>query len=157
MAETDWETSKDEDEWDESMSRKFESLMERVGQSGGELSRFNIVEGTGQVRIAGWKPGRIQLHVETPANLKINVSQFYYPNWTAHLLDESANLSLQPSWPDGLISLSIPQGSHEVLLELKRSRAETIGQIISLISLVITLSYIAVNRRRFVKQTVSLR
>ena len=148
MAEMDWETSSYEKGWDESMEREFDALLQRVGQSGGSLSKFNIVEGTGQVRIDSWRPGQIDLHVEAPAGMKINVSQFYYPNWTAHLLRESSNLTVQPSQPDGLISLSIPRGSHEVQLEMKRSKAETTGQIISLISLVITLSYIAVNRRR---------
>jgi hypothetical protein len=148
MAEMDWESSGNEKDWDESMDRKFESLLQRVGQSGGSLSKFNIVEGTGQVRIDSWGSGRINLHVETQEDMKINVSQFYFPSWTAHLPGESSNLTVQPSQPDGLISLSIPQGSHEVLLEMKRSKAEAIGQIISLISLLITLSYIAVNRRR---------
>ncbi len=148
MAEMDWETSSYEKGWDESMERKFDALLQRVGQSGGSLSKFNIVEGTGQVRIDSWRPGQIDLHVEAPAGMKINVSQFYYPTWTAHLLGESSNLAVQPSQPDGLICLSIPRGSHEVQLEMKRSKAETTGQIISLISLVITLSYIAVNRRR---------
>jgi len=148
MAEMDWETSRDEEDWDESMNSKFESLLQRVGQSGGNLSKFNIVGGTGQVRVNRWRPGQIHLHVETPAGIQINVSQFYYPNWTAHLLSESSSLTVQPSQPDGLINLSVPQGSHEVLLEMKRSEAETTGQIISLISLVITLSYIAFNRSR---------
>jgi len=148
MAEIDWEKSIYEKDWDESMDRKFESLLQRLGQSGESLSKFNVVEGLGQVRINSWRPGQIDLHVQTPAGMKINVSQFYYPNWTAHLLRESSSLIVQPSQPDGLISLSIPQGSHEVLLEMKRSKAETTGQIISLISLVITLSYIALNRSR---------
>ena len=148
MAEMDWETSSDEEDWDESMDRNFESLLQRVGQSGGNLSKFNIVGGTGEVRINRWRPGQIDLHVETPAGIQINVSQFYYPNWTAHLLSESSSLTVQPSQPDGLISLSVPQGSHEVLLEMKRSKAERTGQVISLISLGITLAYIALNRHR---------
>ena len=148
MAKMDWETSSNETIWDASMNRKFEALLQRVGQSEGSLSKFNIVEGTGQVRIAGWSPGHIGLHVETPAGMKINVSQFYYPNWTAQLPAESSNLPLQPSQPDGLISLSIPQGTHDVLLEMKRSRAETTGQIISFISFVITLTYIAAQLMR---------
>jgi hypothetical protein len=147
MAEMDWEISGSEKNWDDSMDRKFESLLQRVGQSEGSLSRFNIVEGTGQVRIASWRPGYIDLRVDTSAGMKIDVSQFYFPYWTAHLPAESSNLTVQPSQPDGLINLSIPPGTHEVLLEMKRSKAEITGEIISLISLVITLSYIAVNRR----------
>jgi hypothetical protein len=148
MGEMDWETSSYEKDWDESMDRKFESLLQRVGQSGGSLSRFNIVEGTGKVRIDSWRLGQIDLHVEAPAGMKVNVSQFYYPNWTAHLRGEPSNLTVQPSQPDGLVSLSIPRGSHDVVLEMKRSKAERSGQIISLMSLVITLSYVAMNKRR---------
>jgi hypothetical protein len=157
MAEMDWETSRYEKGWDESMERTFDALVQRVGQSGGSLSKFNIVEGTGQVRIDRWRPVQIDLHVETPAGMKINVSQFYYPNWTAHLRGEPSNLTVRPSQPDGLISLSIPQGSHDVLLEMKRSHAEWIGQIISLISLVITLSYVAMNKGRNSIGTVARR
>ncbi|MDQ2975449.1 MAG: hypothetical protein M3R69_08575 [Acidobacteriota bacterium] len=153
MAEMDWKTSGNEKDWDESMDRKFESLLQRVGHSGGSLSKFNIVEGTGQVRIDGWGSGRIDLHVETLEGLKMNVSQFYFPNWTARMPGESSNLAVQPSQPDGLISLSIPRGSHEVLLEMKQSKAETSGEIISLISLVITLAYLAVNRRRHAERS----
>jgi hypothetical protein len=153
MAGMDWETSGNEKVWDESMNRNFESLLQRVGQSGGSLSKFNIVDGTGQVRINGWGSGRINLHVQTPEGMKINVSQFYFPNWTARLPGEFSNLTLQPSQPDGLISLSIPRGSHEVLLELKRSKAERTGQIISLISLMIMLAYLAVNRRRHAERS----
>jgi hypothetical protein len=148
MAEMDWETSSNEKDWDESMNRKFESLWQRVGQSEGSLSKFKIVEGTGQVRINSWRPGHIDLQVETQAGIKIDISQFYFPNWTAHLPGESSNLTIQPSQPDGLISLSIPPGTHKVLLEMKRSQAETTGQIISLISLVIALTYVAVNKLR---------
>jgi uncharacterized membrane protein YqaE (UPF0057 family) len=152
MAEMDWETSGNEKNWDESMDRNFESLLQRVGQSGGSLSKFNIVDGTGQVRINGWGSGRINLHVQTPEGMKINVSQFYFPNWTARLPGEFSSLTVQPSQPDGLISLSIPRGSHEVLLELKRSKAERAGQIISLISLIM-LAYLAVNRRRHAERS----
>jgi hypothetical protein len=148
MAEVDWETSRYENVWDESMAKNFESLLQRVGRSEGSLSKFRIVEGMGQVSINSWTHRQIDLHVETLTGMKINISQFYYPNWTAQLIGQSSNLTVEPSQPDGLISLSIPQGSHDVVLQLKRSRAEITGQVISLVSLVITLSYLGVNRRK---------
>ena len=151
MAEMDWERSTYEEGWDETMDRTFESLLQRV-QSGGSLSKFNIVAGTGQVRIDDWKPGHIDLHIETPAGMKINLSQFYYPTWTASLVRESSTLIIQPSHPDGLISLSIPQGSQDVLFEMKRSKAEITGGIISLVSLIITLSYVAMAQHQYRKR-----
>jgi hypothetical protein len=146
MAEMDWETSSNEKEWDESMDRRFESLLRRT-HSSGSSSQFSTVSGIGQVRIDAWRPGHIDLHVESPAGMKINLSHFYYPNWTAVLMREGSTLRVEPSQPDGLINLSIPQGSHDIKLEMKRSSAETTGMIISLISLVIAFIYIAANRR----------
>jgi hypothetical protein len=142
MAELDWEASIYEDYWDSQLNEKYESLFQRVAESGASLSKIKIVEGTGQVNVQSWKPGEISLHVETPTGMKIYLSHFYYPYWTAHLTGESASLNLQPSEPDGLLSLSIPGGDHQVLLELERSKAELTGLVISLISIVITLSYI---------------
>ena len=148
MAELDWETSRNEHVWDESMDRQFESLLQKVGPSAGGLSKFRIVEGVGQVSINTWTHRKIDLHVETPSGMTINVSQFYYPTWTAQLPAESSSLAVHPSQPDGLISISIPQGSHDVLLQITRSHAEKIGEIISLISVVVLLSYVYLSRHR---------
>jgi hypothetical protein len=148
MAELDWESSIYEDYWDSQLNGKFESLLQRVGGAEGILSKVKVVEGTGQVNVMSWKPGEISLHVETPTGMKLYVSHFYYPNWRAYLVGESSGLNVEPSQPDGLISLSIPGGDHQVLLKLERSRAEAIGGLISLMSIMITLSYIVAIKRQ---------
>ncbi|HEV7373402.1 MAG TPA: 6-pyruvoyl-tetrahydropterin synthase-related protein [Pyrinomonadaceae bacterium] len=148
MSEFDWEASNYEEGWDGELNKIFESLLQRVGDTGGSLSKVKIVEGAGQIAINSWKPREISLHIETPTGMKLYVSQFYYPNWTAHLIEESSSLDVQPSQPDGLISLSIPEGNHQVLLVLERSKAEDIGRFISLISIVLILSFIVAIKRQ---------
>lgn len=143
MAEFDWQNSVDEDAWDSQLNEKYESLWKRVGESEGRLSKVKIVEGTGQVDINSWQRGEILLHVNAVTDMRLYVSQFYFPNWTAHLVGESSVLNVQPSLPDGLISLSVPSGDHQIQLRFGKSRAETTGELISLISIVITLAYIA--------------
>jgi hypothetical protein len=148
MAEFDWESSSYEEGWDTKLNNIFESLLQRVVETGGSLSKVKMVEGAGKATVNSWKPGEISLRIETPTGMKLYVSQFYYPNWTAYLIEESSSLIVQPSQPDGLISLSIPEGNHQVLLVLERSKAEDVGRLISLISIVLILSYIVAIKRQ---------
>jgi len=147
MADLNWETSIDETEWDAQLNSRFESVIQRIGESGGSLAKVKIVNGTGQASINSWKTGEIRLEANTTTGMELNVSQFYFPNWTARLQSEPSNLMIQPSQPDGLISLFIPKGDHQVLIQLERSSAEKVGFMISLISIAITLAFLAAKRR----------
>ena len=71
--------------------------------------------------------------------LKLASSSNFPTYWTAHLPGAAAALTLNPSQPDGLLSLSVPPGNHEVQLRLERSRAELAGQVISLVSVAMAL------------------
>ena len=149
MAEMNWECSVDEDEWDSQLNSRFQSLLQRVDDSSGNLSRVKIVEGTGEVNVSSWKPGEIRLQTTSSTGMRLNVSQFYYPNWSAILFSEQQAINVQPSQPDGLISLSIPGGDHEVLLKLQQSPAETVGELVSSISVaaVVFLCLFAAKKR----------
>ena len=135
MAEMNWECSVNEEEWDSQLNSRFQSLVQGIGES-----KVRIIEGTGDVSVSSWKAGEIRLQTSTPTGLRILVSQFYYPNWSASLFSNQEIINIQPSQPDGLISLSIPKGEHEVLLQLEQSSAETVGEIVSLISIAAVVS-----------------
>jgi hypothetical protein len=139
MASIDWEASVDEDLWVVLMKRDIESLLQRVGSLAEHPPEPIIVQGIGRAEIEARKPREIDLHVETPTGVILNVPQFYYPYWTAQLSGQAAELAVTPSQPDGLISFSVPRGNHEVRLRLERSRAELTGQLISLVSVAIAL------------------
>jgi len=139
MASMDWQTSTDEEEWDRQLNRRFDELERSIGESEGGLSKVKIVAGTGKVNIRSWKPGEIRLQADTPTGMWLNVSQFYYPNWTAQIASDLSDVDIQPSQPDGVISLFVPGGEHQVLLRFKQSSTEKLGQLISLISIIITL------------------
>ena len=144
MAELNWEASVDEDEWDRQLNSRFQSLVQRTGKS-----KVTVTEGTGGVNVSSWKPDEIRLQTSTPSGMRIRVSQFYYPNWTAQLNSVPSNINIEPTKPDGLISLSIPSGEHEVWLRLRQGPAETVGEMISLISVVLMCLWcLFVARRR---------
>jgi hypothetical protein len=138
-AAIDWEASVDEELWIRLMKTDIESLLQRAGSSPEHPAQPTVIEGTGSAQILARRSREIDLRVETPTGVKMTVPQFYYPYWTARV-DGANDLAVTPSQPDGLINLNVPAGDHEVRLRLERSKPETVGQMISLVSLVITLS-----------------
>lgn len=150
-ASIDWEASVDEDLWIELMKDDRESLLRRVGSSPGHPPEPIVIEGAGRAEMRFRKPREIDLQVESPTGVKLNVPQFYYPYWTAHLAQDATELAVTPSQPDGLISLSVPTGNHEVRLQLERSKPETAGLVITLVSLsgVFFLVCFAALRKKF--------
>ena len=140
IGELNWDASVDIDNWDQRLEDEFDSLIERVTPAGGSAPDIRIIQGTGRATATLRKPGEIDLHVETPTGVSLEAPQFFYPYWNARMLDETTRLILSPSTPDGLVTLSVPPGNHDVQLRLERSRAELAGEIISLASAAITLT-----------------
>ncbi len=142
MRAIDWETSKDEDNWDVQMTKEYKDLVQRTGVQDVGTTKVKIVEGMGQVDVLNWRSRDILLHVTGRSEMKINILQFYFPNWTARIEGEPQDLTIQPTQPDGLISLSIPGGDHEVRLLLGKTGEELTGQMISLVSMIFLVFYI---------------
>ncbi|HYL94293.1 MAG TPA: hypothetical protein VET69_00715, partial [Terriglobales bacterium] len=58
------------------------------------------------------------------------VRQFFYPGWTAR--DENGEwLSVRPSHPEGLTSITVPPGAHHVHLTLPWGNVELASWLIS--------------------------
>ena len=140
IGELNWNASMNIDNWDAMLESEFDSLLQRVATNDGPAPGIRIIQGIGRARVTARKPGEIDLHVETPTGVLVAAPQFYYPYWTARLSGETTSLTPQPSKPDGLLSLSIPPGNHDVQLRLERSRAELAGQVVSLASAAVALT-----------------
>ncbi len=117
----------------------LELLQQRIGKSGDGVTKVNIVKGAGTAVVNKWEPREITVQVDTPGGALLNVSQFYYPGWTASFAGESNDLTVQPSKPGGLLSVSVPAGTHRVLLRLGRKMPEMAGGLVSAASAVMTL------------------
>jgi hypothetical protein len=124
----DWNASVNIDDWDSLLEHEFDSVLQRVNSSDGRV---------GQIRVTARRPREIDLHVEAPAGGFFDVPQFYYPYWTAHRSGDTTNIPVSPSEPDGLLSLRVPPGVHDIQLRLERGDAEFGGGIVSLVCLAI--------------------
>ncbi len=112
----------------------LESLMGRIGESAEGLTRVKIVEGTGTVDVKSWKPREIAFQVDTPTGAILDVSQFYFPGWSAYTSDQPCSLKVEPSKPGGLVRVSVPGGSHRVMLLLNQTLPEYAGGLVSAVS-----------------------
>jgi hypothetical protein len=110
-----------------------------ITESAEQTPRVSIDTGIGSVEISRWKPRDIILEVNTPGGMVLTVGQLYYPGWTAQIIGEPCCLSIQPSKPEGLLSVSMPGGNYEVALRLTESVQEYAGQVISAVSAVVVL------------------
>lgn len=106
------------------------------------FERAKIAIGEGNLSVEKWQPRHIVLQSNATTNLWVNIHQFYYPGWTAKINGESRLLPVQPSTPNGLLSLWIPPGQHQISLRLEAGLSERIGQILSAISVLIIVLFI---------------
>ncbi|MBA3924340.1 MAG: hypothetical protein H0X31_22605 [Nostocaceae cyanobacterium] len=102
-------------------------------------AKASITGGQGSISIRDWQPRKIVLQANAATYVWLTINQFYYPGWTARLKGESHLLPVQPSRPEGLLRVGVPQGNHEVMVTLDAGVEERAGQIISAASVIIAL------------------
>jgi hypothetical protein len=115
----------------------LELLQRRVGESADGLTKVKVVEGIGTVDVKAWKPREIEFQVETPTGAVLQISQFYFPGWSAYITDDPCGLKVEPSKPGGLVKVHVPSGSHRVKLLLNQTLSEYVGGLISLASAIL--------------------
>lgn len=113
---------------------------ENLIQLGKNSPKIKIDTGEGNISIKRWQPRNIVFDVNAITDISLTVNQFYYPGWTAKLKEKSQIIPIQPSQLNGLLQISVPTGYNEVLVTLEAGKEEYIGQIVSAISSLITLT-----------------
>jgi hypothetical protein len=72
-----------------------------------------FVDSRGTAAVASFADRHIEITTTSATGGPLLVRQFFYPGWTAR--DEAGELSVRPSQPEGLISITVPSGAHHVL------------------------------------------
>ena len=89
--------------------------------------------------IENWQPRRVILKVNTPAPARLTLNHLYYPGWNGRVEGSDRVLPATPSQPNGFIQMDIPEGRYNLILELGKSRAERLGDTVSLVSIALTI------------------
>lgn len=106
--------------------------------------RVRFSDGQGDATVLLWRAGRIILQTHTNAPAVMTVAQLYYPGWSARLADGPTRpIEVYPSAGEGLIRMEVPEGTHQLVLELKAGLAEHLGQAASLVSSLLLVALLA--------------
>ena len=110
----------------------------------------NPNEQPGTASVVSWKPRHAVLNIETSQPTHLLVGQFYYPGWQAQDITDQRMLPISPSEPDGFISVEVPAGKHQILLQLEILPPERIGLMISAFSCLLACvsGLVSIFRRR---------
>jgi hypothetical protein len=83
---------------------------------------------------------RWQFMVTTPQEAVVYVPIFEFPRWEVQL--DGAPLEYEVTSPEGIIALRVPAGQHLVSGELKNTPVRTLGNSLSLLSLIILVGLV---------------
>jgi hypothetical protein len=100
---------------------------------GDPLIGARFVQGTGDVLVEEWWSRHLVLQTSTETASKLQVSQLYFPGWTAR--SDGRELVLRPSVPEGLIEIELPPGTHEIEVTLDALWPEKTGNRLGVASL----------------------
>jgi hypothetical protein len=97
-----------------------------------------IDRGTAEVKLRQPRRIIVETFAEKPSFLEIR--HLFYPGWYATIDGRTdSGLQVLPSHPEGLLSVFVPQGHHEVEVSLRRQPGERVGTAISAASAVIVI------------------
>jgi hypothetical protein len=85
-------------------------------------------------------------HVRATIGCTITFRQFYFPGWQVTLNGAAAEIYSEPA--AGLLTVRLPAGEHFVELSYVGTSAQAVGEFVSLLSLIVCLSLIALSVRK---------
>ena len=100
----------------------------------GQRPPANFVDSRSAAAVTSFADRDIEITTASVTGGPLLVRQFFYPGWIAR--DETGErLSVRPSQPEGLISITVPSGTHHVHLTLPQGNVELASWLISALSL----------------------
>ena len=93
-------------------------------------------QSAGTAFVSEWRPRRVHLQIQAPADATLHINHFDYVGWKAHIEGTQRWLSVGHD-DDGLLKIAVPAGTYSVVLLLERQLPERLGIAITLCSLVL--------------------
>lgn len=103
----------------------------------GRQGKATLMNEAGTARVLEWNHRHIRVETHADREAVLQIGQFYYPGWAATLGEQQDRLSVQPAQANGLLTVKLPAGDHQISLQRIAFKEDIIGRIISLVSLII--------------------
>jgi hypothetical protein len=120
------------------------------GYESGDLIKVNEITVPGYAGTATLEHGLLHDRISTGATepFLLRLFTFYFPGWQAYIDGRPAPIEV--SAPDGFITLWVPSGPHEVLIQFEDTPPRRLGYAISgasLLGLAVAVTSLAIRRR----------
>jgi hypothetical protein len=114
--------------------------------AGQPLQKAAILEGSARItqQEAGALWARAQVQADEPA--QIVFYNYYFPGWRVTVNGQPAEI--RPSGPNGLITLDLPSGTHDVRLRFGSTPPRVAGALLSGVGLLGVMALFVLDRRR---------
>ena len=132
------------------------SPLEGFYRSGSPIDRVDhaTLPPGSELRDSLFRPTSAFLSLYTPQPFQLTFQSFYFPGWAAYIDGTAVPIAPTPGF--GLISLSVPEGEHRVILRFEETPIRKVADLISGISLLIVTALGAHTFRRGFKETQRL-
>jgi hypothetical protein len=99
----------------------------------GIIDRVNraTLPATASVEIVEQRDGFDRMVVESGEGIVLRLFRFYFPGWTAYV--DGVESAIEVAGPEGFITVPVPPGTHEVVVEFGDTPARTAGWLSSAI------------------------
>jgi len=120
------------------ITKQFQSGIEQIEK----FERDRLPDGT-NISIAKSRTQSELLQVSSANPFDLKFSRFYFPGWTASI--DGVNLPIEITEPDGRISVSLPAGKYDLLLEMTSTPIRSLANTISLASVIAIVLILCTN------------
>lgn len=117
------------------------------------VKRFKgeVIEGNGAIVRSLVRNSTRQYTIKADSDIRMVDYTFYFPGWKAYIDGKPTEIQFQDPKYRGVITYNVPRGNHEVNLKFEDTKVRILGNIISLISLVLLAGIVYTTRRSFLK------
>jgi hypothetical protein len=110
-------------------------------------ARFQIIEGEGEILSENRKNASREYTTSATTPLKIVEHTFYFPGWKVYVDGQEVPIEFQDPNYRGLITFSIPEGQHSIILRFEDTKIRVLGSVITVGSGVFAVGFLLLERK----------
>jgi hypothetical protein len=103
--------------------------------------KAEIIQGKGRILNRILKNASRVYTVQADTELRISDNTFYFPGWHVYVDGVETNIEFQDPAYRGVITFTVPRGTHEVKVMYQDTRVRALGKIVTVGSLLLTISF----------------
>lgn len=108
---------------------------------------IEIIGGTGTIAVTDRTTTKHTYDVKADSTIQVRENTLYFPGWGIFVDGKPTTIEYQDPNNRGLMTFFVPQGEHTVTVSFTETNLRTIANLISLLSIVILISFIFVRKK----------